>query len=54
VFLRKVDLVSSGYVPVAQKSNKYLQENPAVVVDPFGGKVYQRSPTLSVVVTRIQ
>jgi len=28
--------VSSGYVPVAQKSNKYFEEKPVVVDDPFG------------------
>ena len=38
VFLGKVYLVSSGYVPVAQKSNKYFEEKPVVVDDPFGWK----------------
>ena len=37
-FLRKVYLVSSEYVPIAQTSNKHFEEKPVVVDSPFSWK----------------
>lgn len=36
IFLRKDDLVSRGYVPVARLSNIYFEEKPVIVDDSFG------------------
>ena len=36
IFLRKDDLVSRGYVPVALISKTHFEEKPVIVDDPFG------------------
>lgn len=36
IFLRKDNLVSRGYVPVALKSKTHFEEKPVIVDDPFG------------------
>ena len=36
IFLRKDNLVSRGYVPVALISKTHFEENPVIVDDPFG------------------